>query len=388
MGGFFLLGGLIALLGGVLPVWIYYLHLDLATAGNYFFIFNLGVFAASMVSRVILGKLGLRRLLAAACLLVGLSLALVAVFLSPAAVIAPLVLLGFAAGLLTTGVSWLMAETVTAQRTATMVSLAGLFFGAGAFSLTLAIWATVHVLAPPGLVLLLAGFPMALSALYFRQQSLGEPALQAMPLRLPPGATRSPLAVMLSLALFFQSGSEWTVGGWLAIYWIRRLGVSLNTALIGTALYWAALTLGKLVSPRRPWAGGPFRLLAWSSGAALFGCLFLFSTVRVDGATVGTLLLGAGLGALYPPILAQVGERFPYYHPGFFNGFFSLSLVGGMLAPWVAGHLADVSVRWAIGVPALGVLMVFLLQLAILVEGRLSRATADQRVAGTADERR
>ncbi|HYM10089.1 MAG TPA: hypothetical protein VEU62_05135 [Bryobacterales bacterium] len=374
MGGFFLLGSLIALLGALLPVWSYYVHFDLATTGSYFLAFNLGVFSAAMVARRILGKLGMQRLLVLACFLAGGTMLALAAILSPAGLIAPLILLGFSTGVLTTGVSWLMFDALTAPMAAAILSLAGVFFGCGAAGFTLLIWATVHTLTAPGILVFTSLLPIGLGLLYLRQRSLLQPALQAPPLRLSWQATRSPAAVLLSLALFFQSGNEWAVGGWLAIYWIHRLGVSSEGALLGLALYWIALTLGKLLSPRLPWQATPFRLLGASTGASLFGCLLLLSTHGVGGAVAGVLFLGAGLGAAYPLIIGMIGERFPYYHPGFFNGLFSFSLVGGMFVPWLIGQLADFSViEWAIRVPALGAIVVYLLLTVILIEARVAK---------------
>lgn len=375
MGGFSLLGGLVALLGAVMPGWVYYLRVDLVMAGNYFCAFNLGIFAAAMVSRSLLSGFGLRRLLGAACLSSGASLMLLGALFAPTAVVLPLITLGFSTGMLTAGVSWVLSDTLSAERAATMLSLGGFCFGAGAVSLTLLVRALD--LPPPNTLLLLASLPLALGVIYWRQSSLAEPAFEAAPLKLSWKATGSPVAVLLALALFFQSASEWAVGGWLAMYWIRRLGVSIETALAGMAVYWAVLTLAKLLSPRLNWGATPFRLLAASTAAALFGCLLLLATQRVSGAVAGVLFLGAGLGVVYPLTLGQIGERFPYFHPGFFNGLFSLALVGGMLAPWVVGHLADAWViQWAVWTPALGILMVFLLQSALLLEARAGRGFA------------
>jgi MFS family permease len=89
---------------------------------------------------------------------------------------------------------------------------------------------------------------------------------------------------------------------------------------------------------------------------------------------VGAICLGAGLGALYPVTLGMIGERFRNYHPGFFNGLLSLSLMGGMLAPWSVGLLAHSwGIEWAVWVPALGIGMVYLLLAVLVLEERLSR---------------
>ncbi len=374
MAGFLLLGSLVALLGALLPIWWYYVHFDLTTAGSYFLAFNLGLFTAAMLSRDLLSKLGLRRLLAAACFLAGATMLVLAAIVTPDLLVLPLVFLGFATGMLTTGLSWLMFDAMTAPMAAPILSLAGVFFGAGAVCFTLLIWATVHTLTAPGILMLTALPPVALGALYLRQRSLAQPLLQVAPLRLSMRATGSPAAVLLSLALFFQSGTEWTVGGWLAIYWIRRLGVSSEAALLALALYWITLTLAKLLAPRLPRVVRRVRWLAAGAAAVLFGCLLLLETAGVGGAAVGVLFLGGGLGAAYALILGMIGERFPYYHPGFFNGVLSLALIGGMLMPWSVGVLADASViEWAIRVPAIGAVMVYLLLSALVLEARLAK---------------
>src|SRR5262249_9551731 len=160
----------------------------------------------------------------------------------------------------------------------------------------------------------------------------------------------------LTLVMFFQSGTEWAAGGWLAIYWIRKFGVNRETALFGLALYWTALILGKLLGPRVPWLAGPWRQSTAGAGGALFWCPGLLAAAGKGGAAVGTLCLAAGVGTLYSLALGMIGERFRYYHPGFFNGLLSLSLIGGMLAPWSAGLLASLWViEWAVWIPALGV---------------------------------
>jgi fucose permease len=370
MGGFFLLGGLMALLGAALPVWLNYFHFDLATAGNYFLAFNLGIFASAAVSRQLLGKLGLRGVLVMACGLTAASLPVVAGIYSPLWMIAPLLVLGFATGMLTTGTSWLIFDTMMAPVASTMLSLAGVFFGWGAVSFTLLLW----LRAQPSSLQAAAVLPALLAALYWRQRILEEPALQAMPLRLAAGTTRSPAAVLLAVALFFQSGSEWAAGGWMAVYWVRKLGVNREAALFGLALYWTSLTLGKVLGRRAPWLTTPFRQLSAGAGVALFGCLVLLSATGKGGLGVGSICLGAGLGALYPLIIGMIGERFRYYHPGFFNGLLSLSLIGGMLAPWSVGLLAHLWViEWAVWVPAAGIGMVYVLLVVLLVEGRLSR---------------
>ncbi len=82
------------------------------------------------------------------------------------------------------------------------------------------------------------------------------------------------------------------------------------------------------------------RLLAFSAFCALFGCTALLAAGSRFGVVVGILLTGAGFSAIYPLVAERIASRFSYYHPGYFNGIFTFALMGGILAPFVLGHMA------------------------------------------------
>src|SRR5262249_21785190 len=151
-----------------------------------------------------------------------------------------------------------------------------------------------------------------LGLLFLRQRSLPSPPPGAFP-RFSSPARTAPLATLLSLAMLIQAANEWAVGGWLGVYWIRRLGVRLETALLGLALYWTVLTLGKGLARRLPWAGGTFRMMTAGAAASLLGWLLSLSTRGVGGGVAGLLFLAAGMGLIYAVILPMAAERFPLH---------------------------------------------------------------------------
>jgi fucose permease len=95
------------------------------------------------------------------------------------------------------------------------------------------------------------------------------------------------------------------------------------------------------------------------------------------GAVLGVVLAGLSFAAIYPLVVERIGVRFPYYHPGFFNGVFSFGLVGGLLAPAPAGYLAE---HFGLGIvmlfPAAGTCMVLLLSVLIWAEASFGPASA------------
>jgi hypothetical protein len=115
------------------------------------------------------------------------------------------------------------------------------------------------------------------------------------------------------------------------------------------------------------------RLLMMSVFSALFGCLILFLTKSGFGVISGTFFLGAGYASIYPLLTEAIGRRFPYYHPGFFNGIFSLALLGALLAPATLGYAAA---KWGVGVviaiPLIGSCIVTVLIFSIWLEAKVT----------------
>jgi fucose permease len=111
--------------------------------------------------------------------------------------------------------------------------------------------------------------------------------------------------------------------------------------------------------------------------------LVLASTNNRFGAVMGILFVGAGFASIYPLVVEKIAHRFPYYHPGFYNGIFSFAITGGFVAPWLLGYFAQ---SWGIQavmfLPLLGTCMVFALALLILLEAKLS-GLADVKTAGS-----
>ena len=171
----------------------------------------------------------------------------------------------------------------------------------------------------------------------------------------------APGAVLFSLLLFFQFGNEWAIAGWLPLFLTQRLGISPATSILMLALYWFALLVGRMVAqwilPRVRHA----RLLVIER--ARLRCSdasCLLATDNRFGAVSGILLLGGAFAPIYPLVVEKIGHRFPYYHPGFYNGIFSFAMAGGLLAPCTLGYFASFwGVRVVMGLPLAGSVIVF-----------------------------
>jgi len=380
---FLVLGLLFGFLGAVLPAWGYHLSEDFITAGDYFFSLGVGILLSVVTARPLLAWKGLRFALIGACSLACGSLLFLALFCPPAAVWGRFLGLGFlglSAGLLNSALFhgiWPLYR----RDPAASVNLAGALFGLGCLMAALLVAGTYYAYTVPSILILTALVP-GFFALSFTRGRLSSEAVPEAPriadlLR----EFKSPGAILLAFLLLAQSANEWAIAGWLAVFLIRRLGLSPETSLLMLGIFWSALLVGRLAAkPLLPhWSHG--RLLLGAAFLALFGCLVLSLTNNTSGVVAGVLFVGAGFAPLYPLTIEKIGGRFPSYHPGFYNRIFSFSMTAGFLAPCLIGYLAQVwGIRIMMAIPAIGSCLVFFILLLLALEARLKGWLAIEKV--------
>ncbi|HYL34904.1 MAG TPA: MFS transporter [Bryobacteraceae bacterium] len=372
---FFLCGILMSFLGAILPAWRYHLEASFTEVGDYFLSLNLGFLLSAGAANFLLRGQSSRFILVLANALACAGFLFLA-FASPPAPtawrLAGVLWIGVSAGLLNTGMFQAISSLYQRDPAAT-INLAGILFGLGCSLTALLVSGTYYVYTVPSILILLALLPGFSAGLYAKYKLPRTPVVQSFALSQVWRDFKNPGAVLFSLLLFFQFGNEWSIAGWLPLFLIRRLGISPEASLLLLAFYWAALLVGRVVSQLVMKRMSHAALLSGSILSALLGTVVLAFTNNRFGAVMGILFVGAGFASIYPLVVQKIGHRFPQYHPGLYNGLFSLAITGGFLAPWSLGYLAE---EWGIQmvmlVPMLGTCVVSLLMLLILLEAKLS----------------
>lgn len=229
LAGFMLSGFLLALLGAILPAWGYHRDPpDFAAVGNYFLSLAAGLVVAGALAPRVIARRGLSFLLVFACVLSCAALAYLALVSPPVSAwwrVVGLLVLGAGAGSLNMALCHAISRTYLADPTGTVVK-AGVWYGAGCLAATLLVAGTFYAYTVPSILILMAVVPGVFAGLYAR----GHYALPAegahRSLREVVEDFRSPGAILFALLLFFQSGNEWSLAGWLPLFLIRRVGLT------------------------------------------------------------------------------------------------------------------------------------------------------------------
>ena len=287
---------------------------------------------------------------------------------------AGLVVIGLSAGILHTAIFHAISPMYRHDPAAT-INMAGILFGLGCLTVALLVSGTFYAYSAPAIQTWIAVIPGLFGWFYVRTKFTAQPMPVHPPLRAilaNSQSWRGPVQPVAVLSIWKRMGDR----GMAADISEPALGNQPGDVVgdAGGVLAGAAgrRIVAQWVLPRVSHT----KLLVLSVRAAIFGCVIMLSTENRFGAVSGVLLLGAAFAPIYPLLVEKIGQRFPYYHPGFYNGLFSFAIAGGLLAPCTLGYFASLwGVRVVMGLPLAGSAVVFLLLALISLEARLSSAT-------------
>lgn len=353
--GMFLFGVAAALLGATLPLLSERLDLGLGRVGTLFLVMNACMLASSFALGALQDRFGMKPPLVAGPVAVGAALLLVAGAGSWVQLLLAVSLLGVGGAALNGAGNALAAdlhEDPAAKGAA--LNRVGVFFGFGALLIPLAIGLLLRAAGLRGI--LLGG--AALCALVAVANALPAypPAKQAGGLPLAEAArfARDPLVLLLGCLFFFQSGNEFTVGGYATTFLTREVGMGVGAASWALAGYWAAMMLARAGLGTGRLSVDARRLVVASAIASALATALLAAAGSAPVAVALTVALGAALAPVFPAALGVAGSRFPGHSGTVFGLLFTMALMGGMTLPWLTGQVAA-----AFGLrPALGLVAV------------------------------
>ena len=375
--GMFVFGIVMAILGAILPSLFDRIGFGAAAAGTLFLTMNFAMLVTTVFFGPLVDRFGFKSLLAVSALLVALAFLLLSRASSYGLILGAAVVLGFGGGALNGGTNALTSDLHEGEERGSALNVLGIFFGFGALSIPFLIGTLRERLGVPAILLIATAISLVPFIIYTVLPFPRAKQAQGFPLKEAAKIARSPLLWFCAFILFFESGNEFTVGGWISTYLQKTHGLGANAAALVLAGYWAAIMSGRLVASRLIRRVRNETLILASAGLALAAAVLMALAPSGAAAAAGALLIGLGFAAIYPTTLAVVGGRFAALSGTAFSVAIAVGLAGGMLSPWLAGRIAEASsLRQGLVIPIVNCAMIIVLTILV---GRELRRTANER---------
>ncbi|MDH4219139.1 MAG: MFS transporter [Candidatus Aminicenantes bacterium] len=364
--GMFVFGIVMAILGAIMPSLFERIQFNKSEAGNLFFYMNLAMLVMSLVFGPIVDRFGFKLFLIFSSLLVVLSLFLFTSASTYIVILTAAVILGFGGGGLNGGTNALTSD-IHPEKRSSALNLLGIFFGFGALTMPFLIGALLEKTGLENILILAAALSL-LPFFLFLIFSFPKPKHeQGFPLSQAAHVVKNPLLWLCGFLLFFQSGNEFTVGGWISTYLHESFGLTAKTASFILAGYWASIMGGRLASSKVVKVLRNETLVLLSAMVSLIAALLIVASPSSFLASVGSIGIGLGFAAIFPTTLAVVGEAFPRLSGTAFSVVFVVALMGGMTSPWLTGKIAHAySLKQGMFIPVFNCSMIIVLQIVIL----------------------
>jgi fucose permease len=340
--GMFVFGIVMALVGAIVPALSERLPLTPGDIGTLLLVMNFAMLVASLGVGLVMDRWGLKIPLAAGAALVAIGLLVIGGAGHYAALQFAAACVGLGGGALNGGTNTLVADLHDEPgRKAAALNLLGVFFGVGALVLPFSLGALTSRFGVAPLLYAASGLCMAVT-LAAAVLSFPEPKQRhGWPLASMPRFLRMPVIRALALLLFFQSGNEFLLGGYVATFLTRDLSLSVAGASYSLAAYWGAIMAARLVLSRLLLRASAQAVVVGGALLSAAAALIVAAAPTPSVALGATVLTGFALAGIFPSVLGLTGARFREHSGTVFGILFTIALCGGMTIPWFAGHLAE-----------------------------------------------
>jgi MFS transporter, FHS family, glucose/mannose:H+ symporter len=276
-----------------------------------------------------------------------------------------LIFLGIGGGALNQVTNTLIADLYQdVRKKRAELNVLGIFFGFGALFVPFTIGSLLTHLGLAKILHLALTLSLIPAVLSIPLAFLAPHQREAVPLAEVGRLARQPLVLTFAFLLFFESGNEFILGGYITTYLIRDLQASLSLASYLLAAYWGALMLGRIIVSRVTLHKSAGSVIL-ASAVAVAASMTLLLTIRsILAAAIAVILLGISITTIFPTVLGLAGSSFASHSGTVFGILIGIALAGGMTLPWAVGKLAaGWGIRAGLSLVVLNALAVFGFQL-------------------------
>lgn len=310
-----------------------------STLGLLLLVLGGAAFTGMQVAGPLVDRLGQRRLVPAAGVLLGIALAGPGLATNWWTLGLTLILIGFGNGSIDVGMN---AQAVVVERgypRPIMAAFHAMWSIGGAIAALIGA-ATLRAGVPTEITLGLAGalcIVIALAASRFLIEATTDEADEPAQERAkPPGK----LVWALGGLAFGLMLAEGVANDWAALHFRDILGTSVSTAAYAYGAFAVAMTVGRFLTDRVAAVVGPAAIVRWGAAMAAVGLTIVIVVPWVPVALIGWALFGLGLAGGVPQLFTAAGNLDPRAAGALMARVVGLGYVGLLAGPALIGGLA------------------------------------------------
>lgn len=323
--------------GALLPVLVDAFGIRLVEAGSMLAFQPCGHLLSVLAAARLIGRFGVRAVLAAGMLLFALGLAGFGLVSSWTGAAAMLFLSGLGFGVVEVSINSLLLRLSGARRS-NLLNLTHLFFGVGSLVAPVAATQAVALGASWRVTFVTSGFLAAVLAVGWGSLQVSSEPESADGAPLP---LRSRAVPLLAAMMAVYVGVEIGIGSWLTKYMVSVRDVTLTYAGSALSLYWLGLTAGRLLLSVAAHRWQEERLLITLAAVAAVAATAALLVHDARWATACFALTGLGFSGIFPGVVA-LGGRFGRQRIATVTSVMIAGAgVGGIIFPWTMSAIAD-----------------------------------------------
>lgn len=338
--GIFLFGMSMVIIGSSLPLLKEKFGMTDIEAGSLFSILPVGILIGSITFGPIADKQGYRWVLSVASLFLGIGFLGIAHASSINVLRLCILIFGTGGGVINGATSALVADLSETQNKIANLNWLGAFYGIGAFCMPMAM-TLIDASDYTTLVDVTCALSLILAVVFAVIRYPVTVEKEKISFKLIPVFLKNKMFMFICLYLFFQSAFEAIVNNWSVMFFMDKLGVVQEKALVALSFS----VLGMIVM--RMLTGSFLRKLFYHQLTLIalsllsVGLLCLIIPVPYFVRVAGLFFLGAGLAPGFPVLLGLVGEVFKNVSATAFSFAMFIALSGNIIINYLTGIVVN-----------------------------------------------
>ncbi len=337
--GMFLFGIVMLSLGTINTYLVDKFQLDSLSAGSLASLLPFGILIGSLVFGPIVDRYGYKLLLIFSTIFIIISILIIAYTTSFRFIQAGFFLIGFTGGIINGGTNALGSD-VSIENKSAKLSLLGVFYGIGALTLPLVTGLLSKYFNYQSIIVGIALF-LLLPVIYFFAIPFPPPKQQqGIPLKKVFSMFKDKVLILFSFVLFFQSAAEGISNNWTTSYLKDIHGFADSKALFSLTVLVIGMTVGRLILSYVLKHIKPISVFYISCIIIVLSLLSIQLFGSLAMIWISLALLGVGLAAGFPVMLAYVGERYADLSGIAFSFALVIALLGNTLLNLLVGFIS------------------------------------------------